>query len=412
MARNPTCMLLTLGDELLMGIRENSHLQYLGEQLTHAGVTVLGNLVIRDNETAIVEALKYCWERADCVITTGGLGPTVDDITRESVAKALNVGLERDDALEQAIMEWLQPLQRSVPSNTQRQCYKLQGATTFVNAHGTAPGQWLQKEGKHIILLPGPPNELYPMWEEQFFPVLREALKLPGHAHYLQLRTLGVPEAVVAQSLEAISNQHPTLQLAYCAHNSIVDVRLSLSDGYDAKKLQAIGKECEALLGDAFFTYGDTSLTSLIVERLLDQQSTLSVAESCTGGLLSHTLTAVTGVSAVFKGSVVSYQNEIKTDLLDVSRDILKNSGAVSEACAQTMVTGIKTRFNTTYSLSVTGYAGPSGGTQQDPVGTVYIGIVSPKTTHVKRFNFSGNRETIKRRAVQSALKLLWEELK
>lgn len=408
MASAPTCMLLTLGDELLNGIRENGHLQYLGQQLADEGMVVKGNIVARDQLDEMVEAFQYCWERADVVITTGGLGPTVDDSTREGIAQALGISLVWDASIEEAINEWLKPLQRTIPENSKKQCYKLNGAEVLPNAHGTAPGQFLKKDDKYLVMLPGPANELVPMFQKYTLPKLREALALPGRRDYIQIRTVGVPEAMIADKLDGLLKKYQALQLGYCVHYNVVDVRLSLSTGYDEAKLEVIAQECKTLLGDDFFAFGDISLEKAVVDKLLQKSQTLAVAESCSGGLLAGALTSISGISGVFKGGVVSYQDEVKHQFLHVSEEILQGPGAVSAPAAEAMAQGVREAFGTDYAISVTGYAGPTGGTEEDPVGTVYIGLSTAEGCHVERYFFPGDRQTVKVKAVNAGVYLLW----
>jgi len=405
---------ITLGDELLLGIRENEHLTYLGVQLAHHGLEPAANLVIRDNPEDIKLFFSDCWNRSDLVITTGGLGPTTDDLTRESIAQALGEELVYDPSIEKAIRERFQQLEREMPENNLRQCYRPKNAEVIPNPYGTAPGLFLKKEGKTLIMLPGPAREMHPMFEEQVIPRLQAAGIFPEIDCYLQLRTAGIGESALAEKVDPLLQIIPGLVVGYCAHAGMVDLRLSSldSDVLDEKKLHEIGDQCREALGEDFVCYGDLTLAEVIFRELRTLNQTLSVAESCTGGLLSSSFTEIPGISQVFHGGAVCYHNDAKVQLLDFPEVMLDQHGAVSEETAIAMATGACEKFGTDYGLSITGFAGPTGGTQMLPIGSIFLGYSSPLGVWAKKLNLRGDRASNRRRATSAALDWMRRKLR
>ena len=262
---------ITLGDELLLGIRENSHLTYLGSQFAHHGIEPSVNLVIRDNPEDIKSFFAESWKRSDLVITTGGLGPTTDDLTRESIAEALNEELVYDEEVEQAIRQRFQQLERPMPEINLRQCYRPRNAEILNNPYGTAPGLFLQKEEKTLVMLPGPAREMHPMFEQQVIPRLQAARVLPEIDCYLQLRTAGIGESALAEKVSPLLENKPGLVVGYCAHAGMVDLRLSSldSDLLNEDQLNHLGDQCRECIGEDFVCYGDRSLGEVIFRLIL-----------------------------------------------------------------------------------------------------------------------------------------------
>ncbi len=403
----PRVELITLGDELLLGIRENGHLAYLGGMLAQHGLEIARNLVIRDDYEEILGQFREAWESADVVITTGGLGPTSDDNTREAVAEVLGVPLEYDPLIEESIQERFKRMgNRTMNERERKQCFRLAGAEVLVNRHGTAPGMYFRFNGKTLVMLPGPATELKPMFEREVLPRLRDAGVLSGDHAYLQIRTYGISESTLEEGLRPVLGRHPGLGVAYCAHQGLIDVRVSAGERTDISwdVLRQIGRECRDVLGEDFVCCGNAGLAAVVFEQLRALEKTLAVAESCTGGLLSNAFTDLPGVSKVFRGGVVCYNNDAKMALLDVPESILQQHGAVSAETAVAMVMGAAERFEADYALSVTGFAGPGGGTAENPVGTVYMGYQSPVGVWSRKFVYPGDRLTVKARAVNAAL--------
>ncbi len=412
MSSNPRVELLTLGDELLLGIRANSHLVHIGSELARHGLILRRNVCFQDDVDEIREFFKDSWDKSDIVITTGGLGPTVDDNTREIVAEVLGVKLVFVQEIEDAIRARFKRLGREMSKNNLKQCYLPEGAELLPNPYGTAPGIWMVKDGKYLAMLPGPSSELYPMLNEQVIPRLCAAGLCRQNDAYLQIRTMGVGESGLEERLRPIFDQHAGLGIAYCAHQGMVDVRLSRGKGsYTQTDIQNIAKACQEELGPDFVCYGDTPLPKVIFDHLRAEERTLAVAESCTGGLLANAFTDIPGASKVFAGGIVCYNNDAKMELLGVPEDILAQHGAVSAETAVAMATGAAERLSTDYGLSVTGFAGPSGGTPENPVGTIYIGYHAPCGTWCVRMKYPGERVTIKTRAVNRALDVMRRKL-
>jgi len=405
---------ITLGDELLLGIRENSHLTYLGSQFAHHGIEPAVNLVIRDNPEDIKTFFADAWKRADLVITTGGLGPTSDDLTRESIAEVLDEELVYDEDIEQAIRSRFQQLEKEMPEINLRQCYRPQNAETLSNPYGTAPGLFLNKNGKILVMLPGPAREMHPMFEQQVIPRLQSAGVLPEIDCYLQIRTAGIGESALAEKVGPILADKSGLVVGYCAHAGLVDLRLSSldSDVLDEKKLHEIGDQCREALGEDFVCYGDLTLAEVIFRELRTLNQTLSVAESCTGGLLCSSFTEIPGISQVFHGGAVCYHNDAKVQLLDFPEVMLDQHGAVSEETAIAMATGACEKFGTDYGLSITGFAGPTGGTQMLPIGSIFLGYSSPLGVWAMKLNLRGNRASNRRRATTAALDWMRRKLR
>lgn len=400
--------LITLGDELLLGIRENGHLRYLGEVLGRHGLVLRRNITCRDTAEDIRDTFEASWASADIIITTGGLGPTSDDNTREVIAQCLGLELVFDKQTEADIQARFEKLGRTMSQNNFKQCYLPTGSERLSNPFGTAPGIYLQHKGKHLFMLPGPWQELQPMVEEQVMPRLCRQGFCNSAQAYLQVRTIGVGESALEERMAPIFDKYPGLLLAYCAHQGIVDLRLS---GLPEAEIKAIGDACRDELGPDFACFGDDHLAKIIFDHLRADERMLAVAESCTGGLLANEFTNIPGASKVFAGGVVCYNNEAKMEMLGVPDEIICQHGAVSAETAVAMATGAAERFGADYGLSVTGFAGPSGGTPENPVGTIYIGYHAPCGTWCVRMRYPGERTTVKIRAVNRALDVMRRKL-
>jgi nicotinamide-nucleotide amidase len=397
--------LLTLGDELLLGLRANAHLDYLGGEFARHGLPLRRNLVVRDEVGEIEAAFRDSWATADVVVTTGGLGPTSDDNTREAVARALGLPLEFDESAEAAILERFARTGRRMGPDDRRQCFRPRGAQLLRNRFGTAPGIYLEHAGKILVMLPGPANELRPMFEGEVLPRLQEAGVLQSGEAYLQLRTASVPEIHVERRIRPVVDKYPGLGLAFCAHQGMVDVRIAAgARDFGPAELKAIGRELRLALDEDFVCFGRATLAQVVLDELRAREATLAVAESCTGGLLASALTDIPGASDIFLGGVVSYTDDAKVQLLGVPETILEQHGAVSAETALAMATGAAEHFGADYALSVTGLAGPAGGTAELPVGTVFLAYSSPSGAWSRKMLYVGDRLTVKARAAQGAL--------
>ncbi|MDC1005289.1 competence/damage-inducible protein A [Opitutales bacterium] len=414
MSSNIRVETITLGDELLLGIRENTHLTYLGNQLAHHGLEPAANLVIRDNPEDIRLFFSEAWKRSDLVITTGGLGPTTDDITRENIAQALGEELVFDPVIETALKDRFKQLARPMPEINLRQCYRLGNSEILENPYGTAPGIWLKKDNKILVMLPGPAREMHPMFEEQVIPRLQKEGIFPEIDCYLQIRTAGIGESTVAEKVEHLFEGKKGLIIGYCAHAGMVDIRLSSldSDSINDQDLHNLADACRDALGEDFVCLGDRTIAEVIFREVRNLNKTIAVAESCTGGLLSSSFTEIPGISKVFHGGAVCYHNDAKVQMLDVPESMIEQHGAVSEEVAIAMATGACEKYGADYGLSVTGFAGPTGGTQVLPVGSIYLGYASPVGVWAKKIQLRGDRASNRRRAATAALDWMRRKLR
>lgn len=410
--RAPRFELLTLGDELLLGLTANSHLTWIGSELGRRGVLLQRNVTITDEADAIAAQFRESWARADVIITTGGLGPTCDDRTREVVAGILGQELVFDPAIEQAIQDRFARLGRRPTDNNRKQAYRFARGEILPNAHGTAPGLWAEQDGRVLVMLPGPPNELQPMFTGQVLPRLAARGLLAEGEAYVQLRTAGVGESALEARLQPVFDRHPGLGIAFCAHQWQVDCRVSSPDGrYGPEVLRAIAAECAALLGDDFLCFGHASPAELVADLLRARGRTLAVAESCTGGLLANSFTDICGAAKFFQGGIVGYSNETKMLLLDCPECLLSQHGAVSPECAVAMATGVAERLGADYGVAITGFAGPAGGDCENPVGTIFLALHTPVGDWSRKLSYPGPRQTVKQRAVAAAIDWLRREI-
>ena len=405
--------LLTLGDELLLGLTANGHLTFIGAQLGRRGVTLRRNVTITDEADAIVDQFRESWARADVVITTGGLGPTCDDRTREAIAAVLGQKLVRDPAIVQSIADRFGRLGRKMTDNNLKQADRFEQGEVIPNANGTAPGLWVEQDGKVLVMLPGPPNELQPMFLDQVVPRLAALGLLLDREAYVQLRSAGVGESMLETRLQPIFDKYgDALSVAFCAHQGAVDCRVSSPSGkLTYQQLDDIAHECGALLGEDVMCYGHDSLPKVVSDLLRGQDKMLALAETATGGLLANAFTGVHGACKFFAGGIVCYSNDAKMQLLDVPECLLKQHSAVSDECAVALATGAAETLGADYALAVTGFAGPCTGATQHPVGTIFIALHAPHGVWSKKLNYPGPRETVKVRTVNAALDWLRREL-
>jgi len=405
--------LLTLGDELLLGLTTNGHLAFIGAQLGRRGVTLQCNVTLTDDAAAIAAQFRESWARSDVVITTGGLGPTCDDRTRETIAEVLGQKLVFDPVAEKTIAERFARHGRKMPPNNLKQAYRPERAEVLPNANGTAPGLWIEQDGKVLCLLPGPPNELQPMFTEQVLPRLAQRGLLIDHEAYVQIRAAGIGESALEAKLQPIFDRHgDALGIAFCAHTGHVDCRLSSpGEKLSFDQLQAVADDCARLLREDFLCFGHDSLAKVCADILRAQEKTLAVAEAATGGLLANAFTDICGASKFFAGGCVCCPNDAKTQLLDVPECLLLQHGAVSAETAVAMATGAAEKLGADYAVAITGFAGPCGGTKENPIGTIYLALHSPYGVWSKKLSYPGPRRTVQERAVNAALDWLRREL-
>ena len=407
--------ILSLGNEFLLGLRDNAHLTYIGRELARKGLSIARDQELRDNADEIRDHFLETWNRADIVMTIGGMGPTVDDIARETIASALNLKLVIDKTAEDSIKNRLAQIGRSPNESHLKQALVPEGAEILTNNNGTAPGIWLEKDGKILVMLPGNGNEMRPMFVEQVIPRFESRDIALINQAYLQLRVCGLAESDVDNLISSIVTPYGSrLVVGYSCAIGTVDIRLGAADeSLSWKDLEMLGDTCREVLGSHFLGYGDVSLAEVITRHLRAQEKTVSIAESCTGGLLSSSFAEIPGVSKVFRGGVVCYNNDIKQELLNVPDEILQQHGAVSAETAVAMAVGAQECLGSDYALSVTGYAGPEGGgTGVAPVGTIFIGFASPEGVWSRKMFLAGTRQNIRERAVVIALDWMRRKLK
>jgi nicotinamide-nucleotide amidase len=405
--------LLTIGDELLLGLTANGHLEFIGAQLGARGIELRRNVTVTDDAEDIAGQFRESWERSDVVLATGGLGPTCDDRTREAIAGVLGQSLVFDPAIEKRILERFALFGRKMTPNNLKQALRFERGEVLPNANGTAPGLWVEQDGKVLCMMPGPPNELQPMFTEQVLPRLARLGLVHDREAYVQLRTAGIGESLLETKLQTVFNRHGArLGVAFCAHSGHVDCRLSSPGGeLGLDEIGAIASECAQLLGEDFVTYGDGSLARVCADLLRAQDTRLAVAETATGGLLANAFTDICGASKFFSGGCVCYSNDSTMQLLDVPECLLLQHGAVSAEAAVAMATGAAEKLGADYALAITGFAGPCGGPNENPVGTMHIALHAPHGIWSRKLSFPGPRTTIKRRAVNASLDWLRREI-
>lgn len=404
--------LLTLGDELLLGRTPNGHLTYIGGQLSRRGVQLAANIVLPDDSDTIATQVARSWTRSAVVITTGGLGPTSDDRTREAVAEVLGRKLVFDREVEKAITARFAAIGRKMTHNNLKQAWRPDGAEVLPNPFGTAPGLWIEQDGKVLIMLPGPPNELEPMWANEVLPRLVRR-KLVGRAQcYVQLRTAGVGESALETRLQPLLAQYPGVDVASCAHAFAVDVRFGWNSGRATEaQVRKLAAEAAALLGDDVFAVGDDTLAEAVADLLRLDDKTLAVAESGSGGQLASLFTDLPGATKFFQGGIVCYRNGGKVIMLDIPEALLSQHGAISAETAVAMATGVCENFVADYGLSITCCAGPGACCGDKAAGTVFIGLHAPEGVWCKHLEYPGTAAAVRARAINSALDWLRREL-
>lgn len=401
--------LINIGNELLLGLVTNTHAAYLGQKLAELGFLLERQVSVGDDPDQIAGAVKEAIDRADIVITTGGLGPTSDDMTASVIGKMFDLRFRIDERVRQANEEWFRQRKAVMPALVKHQALVPEGSTVLYNDHGTAPGFILPVSGKRarwLIVLPGPPRELRPMFEKDVVGFLRNKFPELGRVHWRVLRVAEIGESSVQERVEKkLKDEFPSLEVAYCARPGEVDLRLT-SDKSE-KDVEAAEAAAKKILGNRVFGDGSTELEQAVIRLLRERKKSAACAESCTGGALANRFTNVAGSSEVFLGGWVSYSNEFKIRELGVRAETIEKHGAVSEPTAREMAEAARKKSGADFALSVTGIAGPDGGTAEKPVGTVFIGLASAEKVEVWKEFFPLDRWTFKWRVAQSALNRL-----
>ncbi|MEF9992549.1 MAG: competence/damage-inducible protein A [Romboutsia sp.] len=405
--------ILTVGTEILLGDIVNTNSQYLAQELANIGVNVYYQGTVGDNEDRLYSSFKESLDRSDIVITTGGLGPTNDDITKEVAAKYFGQELELHKESWDLIEGYFKSKNIELTENNRKQAYFPKDAIILKNNNGTAPGAILKKENKTIIVLPGPPREMKLMFKESVKPYLLNLINTTLVSK--TLRTFGIGESILEDRVIDIINKQSNPTIAPYAKDMEAILRITAKANHkeEAENLiNPVVKEIKAIVGEFIYGEDDTTLEEEVAKLLVKKNLKISVAESCTGGMVSSSLINYPGISSVFIEGCITYSNEAKVKRLGVKEETLKKFGAVSEETAKEMAYGVAKGFDTNIGLSTTGIAGPEGGSDEKPVGLVYMGIYINGSTTVKKYNFNGSRSLIRQRATKTILNELRLQLK
>ncbi len=401
--------IIAVGSELLTPDRLDTNSLFLTEELNKIGIEVVRKSVVGDNREILSEAFHDALNRVPLIIACGGLGPTEDDLTRETVAELLGRKLRRNDEILRYIEGRFRALGREMPEVNVRQAMVPEGAEILENPRGTAPGLWIEDAGRCLVLLPGPPRELKALFREQVLPRLERRASGVRMFHR-ELRVTGLGESHVEQRIVGIYKRYPEVNTTVLAApgETQLHLRLWTDDAQHAQKtLDEIVQGFELALTDRIFSQDGSSLEEVIARQLTMNNATISAAESCTGGLLAQRLTSIPGSSSYFLGGVVCYSNELKTAWADVPPELIQAKGAVSSEVAIALAEGIRRRVGSTFGVGVTGVAGPSGGSEEKPVGTVHIALSHAGGVKERGVRFPGDRESIRFQASQVALDMV-----
>jgi nicotinamide-nucleotide amidase len=401
--------IIAVGSELLTPQRMDTNSLWLTDRLNTLGVEVTAKTVVGDNRERLAESVRASLARAGIVILTGGLGPTEDDVTRDAVAAALGRQQTYREDLFETIQRRFRRTGRVMAEINKRQAFIIDGAEALPNPNGTAPGQWIEDAGRALMLLPGPPREMQPMFTAECLPRLERMLP----AQIIRIRSYRIalmPESDVDQRISPVYTKYenPVTTILAAAGDIQVHLRARCSSEAEAEALlEEVGSQIEAILGDRIYSRNMDPLEAVIGASLRARSETVSVAESCTGGLVAERITSVPGASDYFVGGFLTYTDQIKTELLGVPAEMLREHTAVSKEVAEAMARGARERTGSTWAVSVTGVAGPSGGTDAAPVGTAIVGLAGPEHVSTRRTTFIGDRERVRVLAAQLALDTL-----
>ena len=402
--------IITIGDELLIGQVIDTNSAWIGQHLNSLGISLYQRTACGDNKEQILACLNDASLRSDIIILTGGLGPTKDDITKKTLCEYFNTSL----VIDEKVLEWVTRIfrvrkmpmldinlqQAQVPSNCK----------TLWNRSGTAPGMWFDINNKIFISLPGVPFEMKVIFEEEVTPLLKQKFELP-FIYHRTLQTCSIGESFLAEKIKDIENELPShIKLAYLPSVGAVRLRLSAYGNNEEQLINEVNVICNKMyenIGEYIFGENNDSLSEVVGNLLKQKNKTLATAESCTGGFIAHQITSIPGSSKYFIGSIISYDNKIKKQELNVTNDTLLNDGAVSEECVKQMSSAILNKFGVDYAIATSGIAGPDGGTDEKPVGTVWIAIASKHEIVTKKFNMGDNRERTILRTSLMALDML-----
>ena len=402
--------IITIGDELLIGQVIDTNSAWLGQQLSLLGISLYQRTACGDSKEQILSCLKDAENRSDIIIITGGLGPTKDDITKKTMCEYFNTTL----VVDEKVLEWVTRIFRMrkmemLETNLQQAMIPANSKTLW-NRSGTAPGMWFDINNKIFISLPGVPFEMKTIFEEEAIPLIKNKFTLP-FIYHRTLQTCSIGESYLAEKIIDIEETLPQhIKLAYLPSVGAVRLRLSAHGNNESEVMNDVAVIVNKMyerIGEYIYGENNDSLSEVVGKLLTNKNKTMATAESCTGGFIAHQITSIPGSSKYFTGSIISYDNKIKQQELNVSNTILNNEGAVSEVCVKQMATEILSKFNVDYAIATSGIAGPDGGSEEKPVGTVWIAVASRNEIITKKFNMGDNRERTILRTSISALDML-----
>ena len=401
--------IISVGTELLLGNVINSDARMLSQKLSELGLNVFYHTVVGDNPERLRDAVETAKSRADIILTTGGLGPTCDDLTKQTLARAFGKELVLHEDIAEELRQWFARRGQEMTENNIQQAQLPEGCTIFPNACGTAPGCAFEGDGKHVLMLPGPPSECMDMFEKQAKPYLSALSE--GVIVSRTLKIFGMGESKLESLLREQMNAMTNPTLAPYAKEGECELRITAKAESEEAALAMIApveEELQALLGDLIYGVDVPNLETAVLNLLKEKGMTLGTAESCTGGLIAKRMTDVPGASAVFKGGIVSYCNEIKANVLGVPQELLNEFGAVSEPVAKAMAEGARKVLNCDLAVSTTGVAGPGSDERGNPAGLVYVALAAAGQTYVRMLRLSGaSRERVRTTAAHHAFDLL-----
>ena len=401
--------IIAVGSELLTPQHTDTNSLYLTEKLNNLGILVRFKTIVGDSKEDLASVFRTALARSPLIVLTGGLGPTDDDLTRDVVAEILERPLREVEEIRRRIQERYARLGRPMPENNLRQAQVPEGADWLENRNGTAPGIWIEHKGVLVVLLPGPPRELEPLFEATCLPRL-ERVSGGQRIRTRVYKIVGLPESEVDSRIAPLYRPFQDIATTILAAMGSIEVHLRARAATDREaeaRLSELGDKIELALGDHVYSTKGESMEEVVGMYLVMRQKTVAVAESCTGGLLAERLTRISGSSTYFLGGVVSYSNDLKTRLAGVPADLIATHGAVSKPVAQAMAEGIRARSGASMGIGITGIAGPNGGTPEKPVGLVFISLADERGTQVREFNFPGSRERVRYWASQMALEMM-----
>ncbi len=406
--------IITIGDELLIGQTIDTNSAWMGAELSLAGFNIIRKVAIHDRKSDILRALSDSAGKSNVVLITGGLGPTSDDITKQTLCEFFNTKLVMNNEVLTMVENMMKRRNFPMNENNRKQAEVPESCSVLTNAAGTAPGMWFEKYGTIFVSMPGVPNEMKYIMNQHVLPALKKRFTSQKIIHR-NIMTYGTPEAKLAEILAGFETGLPGfIKLAYLPSSGIIKLRLTGTGndrGFVSDSIEEQVKKLYAIIPDLIYGENEESLEMVIGKLLREKKSTLSTAESCTGGNIAHMITSVPGSSNYFTGSVIAYDNRVKTQLLGINEKLIENEGAVSENVVRAMAEGVKRLLKTDYSVATSGIAGPDGGTEEKPVGTLWLAVASESGTVAEKHTFSTDRTTNITRFSLVALNLLRKQI-